>query len=216
MGNPGPLLGTISVLVHQVLPPAPVLVDGQDAPNRERRTTVNHLGGRRAIGWQLKPGCYVHISSTGETYSTKQETEMDQNVSSRNALKALICFLHLAIGLCVVWVRKGSLPPRWGAEWSPHLGGKFGILCRQKICCTRSAPVSTVNRSLVRGTKWTALEKWFTTVRMMVCPLNEGRPVMKSMVMCGHQRWGVGRGLSRPVGGWCDIFRSTHRTGGDE
>lgn len=54
-------------------------------------------------------------------------------------------------------------------------------------------------RELREGNKWAILLNLLMIVSMTVLPLEQGRPVTKSMEMWDHRRHGTGRGCRSPV-----------------
>lgn len=65
---------------------------------------------------------------------------------------------------------------------------------------------SRAEDNLVRGTKWTDVEKQSTMETMIVLPWNRGKPVTKSTAMCDQGQWGTGKGCNKPAGGWWDAL----------
>lgn len=95
-GNPRPLLWTVSLPVHKVLPATTALADVQDAPDRERWITINRPGWRTnsdsRIGytretWKVgcilrEPGSQRCTASAFTIRSTsKGRTNLDANFS---------------------------------------------------------------------------------------------------------------------------------------
>ncbi len=86
----------------------------------------------------------------------------------------------------------------WGFLLETTSSGRPWIL---KTWSMITQAVSLAEGSLGRATKWTALEKRSTTVRITVLPLDRGRPVTKSRSICDQGREGMRRGCNRPADG---------------
>ena len=69
------------------------------------------------------------------------------------------------------------------------------------MCLTRRSAVSFEDGSLGNAMKCAAFDKRSIAVRIVVLPLDVGRPVVKSRAMCDQGRLGIGRGCSRPERG---------------
>ena len=92
-------------------------------------------------------------------------------------------------------------------NWGPRSETMFwGIPCNRITWVTSRSAVSAADGSSGRATKWTILENRSTTVRMVLLPLEVGRPVTKSRAMSDHSRPGMGRGRRRPAGGWWEAL----------
>ena len=76
-----------------------------------------------------------------------------------------------------------------------------GIPCNRITWVVSKSAVSATDGSFGRAMKWTILEKRLTTIRMVLLPLEVGRPVMKSRGTSDYSRPGMGRGRRSPAGG---------------
>lgn len=122
------------------------------------------------------------------------------------------------------WLARSVCPLDWG--WKPHerltvasrawqnsfqtreinsepRSGMMleGIPCKRKTWVTMRSAVFFPEGSLVSAMKCTDLENISTTVRMVVLPLEGGRPVTKFKAIYNQGWLGTGSGLSNPAGG---------------
>ncbi len=71
----------------------------------------------------------------------------------------------------------------------------------RKTWSKKIVTVSLAEGKLRRGIKWVTFENLFTTVRTTVLPMEGGKPVTTSIVMCDQGREGTDIGWSSPAGG---------------
>lgn len=104
------------------------------------------------------------------------------------------------------WSRKIFRPERWTMvpfptqhPWGSRTSGRHAVWGMPPFWLPNGAWRKTQH-------EWPWRNGW----RIFVCLLEEGRPVTKSTAMCDNGWRGIGKGLSRPPGGWCGVFPRAH------
>ena len=221
--QPGPLLWTLALSFHDILHPQPHLWTSRiqwrsKADIRKVGPDQKHSDLPKEQGWQKAQGGHERRHSSGGknfgvlgVLSPREESALGPQMLS--------CHTHCKM-LSSIWLALSVWPLDWG--WSPKnkltvapstkpkLSHVLAVIWvprfdrmsqgspwRRKTWRSSNSPVSTAEGSFCRDTKWDALEKRSTIVRITVCPSEGGRPILKSSAIYNQECCGISRGCYR-------------------